>query len=177
MATESEWQEFTEFTDFQPKGPIFIDDEGCRCALQEELGTAAWRCTDSPDDDDIYSGERGKWFFATNQTDPASLQALPNSERNPPVLHPSYVLSEEGQTTTFEVIDPSYEFSSLDSCTGRNDTDASANFYRLLVTSKMMSPSPCWQPGIIAVAVQNASAWNATGCNLGFYCKCSEPKA
>lgn len=69
----------------EPTGPYFIDTGGCRCALQTEVNKEAWRCI-SNTTQDIYQGDSGKWFFAVNQSDSASLTAPANSSTNPPDL-------------------------------------------------------------------------------------------
>ena len=173
--TEGLWQNISSnATVPQPTGPTLIDNGGCRCALQEELNTEAWRCIANPTTD-IYSGQTGKWFFAANQSDSASLHDSPNSDSNPPNVTTSYDIEGVGQNAEF-VVTPSFnETMDLGDviCTGKNDTNASAAFYKLVAISVTESLSPCWQPGIIALAIQNASDWNATGCNLGFLCKCA----
>ena len=159
---------------FQPQGPNFIDEEGCRCALQEELGTEAWRCTTNMTN--VYSGQTGKWFFAVNQNNPASLHDSPNSDSNPPNVTSSYFIEGEGRAAGFVVITTPFDEDTDPEdakCSGKNDTEASANFYRLLASSTTMSSSPCWQPGVFPLAIQNASSWNATGCLPGFFCKCA----
>lgn len=166
-------------TDMQilPQGPLFIDDGGCICALQEELGKEAWRCV--ANSTTIYFGQTGKWFFAVNQSNPASLRELPNSASNPPNLATSYIIQGEGQNEGF--VDSSLENEDTDledlTCSGENDTEASTTLYRYLAASATLSLSPCWQPGTIALIIQNASEWNATGCNLGFFCEYPCPNA
>ena len=162
----------------QPKGPMLIDEGGCRCALQEELDTEAWRCIANTTDN-IYSGQTGKWFFAVDKTNRHSLKDSPNSDTNPPNLTRSYMIKGDGQDREFAVITPSDEAADLEdaTCSGRNDTKASSAFYRYMAASLVHSSSPCWQPGIIPLTIQNASEWNATGCNLGFLCKYASPIA
>ena len=80
--------------------PTLIDDGGCRCALQEELDTEAWRCIANMTDN-IYSGQMGKWFFAVNKTDRNSLKDSPNSDRNPPNLTLPYIIKGNGQDAEF----------------------------------------------------------------------------
>ena len=161
-----------------PKGPTLIDDDGCRCALQEELHTEAWRCI-ADLTDNIYSGQTGKWFFAVNKTNRNSLKDSPNSDKNPPNLTRPYIIKGNGQDAKFAVIAPSDEAADLEdaSCSGRNDTQWSSTFYRLIAISLVESSSPCWQPGIIPLTIQNASEWNTTGCNRGFLCKYPGPIA
>ena len=124
--------------DGQPKGPTLIDDEGCRCALQEELDTEAWRCIANTTDN-IYSGQTGKWFFAVNKTDRNSLKDSPKSNINPPTLTTSYIIKGNGQDAEFAVITPSDEAADFKdaTCSGRNDTKASSAFYRLIATSQV----------------------------------------
>lgn len=161
-------------TGVQPTGPVFTDDGGCRCALQEALGKDSWRCIANTTSD-IYSGQTGKWFFAVNQTDPTSLQEPFNSDSNPPDVNASYVIQNEGQNAEFVVITPQNETTDLGDviCSGKNDTDASSALYKYAAVSTSESLSPCWQPGTIALVLRNASEWNATGCNLGFLCECA----
>ena len=162
----------------QPIGPTLIDDGGCTCALQEQLSTEAWRCLANMTTN-IYSGQTGKWFFALNQTDPASLLDLPNSDSNPPNVTTSYAIKDFGNKAQFVAITSSNEPADLGdvTCSGKNDTKASTAFYKYAASSGIESLSPCWQPGITPLTIQNASEWNATGCNLGFFCKCTSPCA
>lgn len=158
----------------QPTGPTLIDDRGCRCALQKELSTEAWRCVANTTTD-IYLGQTERWFFAVNQTNSASLHDLPNSDSNPPNVSTSYFIESNGQNGQFVETNSSEETTNLGDviCSGRNDTNASSAFYRYVATSITESSSPCWQPGIIPLTIQNASEWKATGCSLGFLCKCA----
>lgn len=165
-------------TEAQLTGPTLIDDGGCTCALQEQLSTEAWRCLANTTTN-IYSGQTGKWFFAINQTNPASLRDSPNSDSNPPNVTTSYAIQGYGKKAEFVAITSSNEPADLGdvTCSGKNDTKASSAFYRFATTSRVESLSPCWQPGIVPLTIQNASEWNATGCNLGFFCKCGSPTA
>ena len=155
-----------------PKGPTFIDDEDCTCALQEKLSTEAYRCISNLTFD-IYSGPSGKWFFANDQFNPASLHDPYNSSTNPPNVTASYLIEGEGQDEKF-VSTKTYnktEYLEYFKCSGKNDTNSSSLFYDMIATSMVTSRLPCWQPGTKALVMQNASLWNATGCNLGFFCK------
>ena len=156
----------------QPTGPLFADDKGCRCALQEELGKESWRCIANATSN-IYSGQSGKWLFAVNQSDTASLHDPINSNSNPPDADILYVIDDTEQNAKFVLSTPQNEISDLPDmiCSGKNDTDASSTLYKLMAVSMTESLSPCWQPGIMALILQNVSQWNATGCNLGFLCK------
>ena len=158
-----------------PIGPTFIDDEECICTLQEKLNIEVWRCIDSPIDN--ISEWTGKWFFAVNQTDSVSLRDPLNSDRNPPNLTTSYVIEGDGQNAKFALITSSDNTTDFDdsTCSGKKDTKASSVYYRYAAIPAVSSLIPCWQPGIIALMIQNASEWNATGCNLGFFCKCFSP--
>lgn len=168
----------------QPVGPIFIDDEECTCALQEALGTEAWRCVTNSTSE-VYSGQTGKWFFAINQTDIASLRDSPNSDSNPPNTSMSYVIEGEGRNAKFKEMNSSSittDSSNITTdlgyvrCSGNNNTEDSSDFYRVMAMPSVMAFSvPCWQPGVIPLVMQNQSAWNATGCNLGFFCNCANP--
>ena len=162
-------------------GPTFMDQTGCRCTLQETLGKEAWGCHYLFDFSDLFSvpteaTQTGMvvWFFATNQSDPVSLQDLPNSNRNPPDITTSYII----QGGEF-VKSPSLDGPFLDdlTCSGKNDTKSSADYYRILATASVSSASECWQPGTVALKIQNVTQWNATGCSLGFLCKSVNPNA
>lgn len=167
----------------QPHGPIFADDEDCMCALQEALGKDSWRCV-ANETSNIYSGQTGKWFLAVNQSNPASLQESPNSDSNPPDVDTSYVIKGEGQNAKFQKITSQNRTAELDeitspngtaelgdmACSGKNDTEASSALYKYLAVSMTESLEPCWQMGITPLILQNASSWNAMGCNLGFFC-------
>ena len=169
---------FPRLMELQPKGPTFIDDEECRCALQEKLDTEAWRCIDDWSHN-IYVGQTGKWFIALNKTNRDSLKDSPSSNINPPNLTRSYIIKGNGQDAEFEATTPSDEAADLDDaiCSGKNDTEASSALYRVAEILLVESSSPCWQPGVISLNIQNASEWNATGCNRGFLCKYTIPIA
>ena len=174
MAAETSDDFASGVTETQPTGPLFADDKGCRCALQEELGKESWRCIANTTSN-IYSGQSGKWLFAVNQSNTASLHKPINSDSNPPNVGTLYVIEDAGPNAKFALSTPQNEISDLEdmSCSGRNDTEASSTLYKLMAVSITESLSPCWQPGITPLMVQNASQWNATGCNLGFLCKCA----
>lgn len=178
MAAEGSDEFSLGVTEAQPKGPIFADEGGCRCALQEALAKESWRCIANTTSN-IYSGQTGKWFFAVNQASPASLQEPKNSDSNPPDVGTSYVIEGEGQNAEFVVITSKNETTDLGDmiCSGKNDTEASSTLYKYLAASTSESLYPCWQPGTTPLIIQNASEWNATGCNLGFLCKCASPDA
>ena len=162
-------------TDNQPRGPVFIDDELCECALQEQLGKQAWKCFTNETADELYVGQTGKWFFAVNQTNAALLRDPINSDSNPPDLDTPYVIDGQGPSAAFVKMTSKNDTKDPDDayCTGKNDTEASSTLYTFLAAYAITSPSPCWQPGTVARLLQSASAWNATGCSLGFLCKCS----
>ena len=166
----------SDITETQPTGPLFADDGQCRCALQEALNTEAWRCIANATSN-IYTGQTGKWFLAANQTNPKSLQEPANSGNNPPDIGTSYIIEGEGQDAKFVVVTPQNQGMDLGdiTCSGKNDTRASSALYRFLAAATIDSLSPCWQPGITPLLLQNASDWNATGCNLGFLCECISP--
>ena len=165
MAASNSQNTSTAVNQILPLGPIFVDEDACLCALLQELETEAWKCTRNMTND-VYSGQTGMWFFATNQTDPASLHAPPNSDRNPPNVTTSYFIDGEGQDAKFVAFNEDF-------CSGVNDTEASSDLYELIPTSIMASTYLCWQPDAIGFVIQDASGWNATGCNLGFLCKCA----
>lgn len=156
----------------QSFGPLFADDEECMCALQFELGKEAWRCL-ANFTSNIYSGQTGKWFFAVNQANPASLQKPINSDSNPPDVGTAYVIQGDGHNGEF--VDITHEKPSIAlgdmTCSGNNDTEVSSALYKHLPAARYLSA--CWQPGTTPLIIQNASEWNATGCNLGFLCKYS----
>ena len=165
-------------TELQSIGPLFADDRGCRCALQEELGKESWRCIANVTSN-IYSGQSGKWLFAVNQSNTASLHEPINSDSNPPDVGSQYIIDDAEKNATFVQSKPQNEVSDLPDmiCSGINDTEASSTLYKLIAVSMTESLSPCWQPGILPLIMQNASQWNATGCNLGFLCKCASSRA
>ena len=171
MAASSSHNTSTAVNQMLPLGPIFIDENACECALLQKVETEVWRCTPNTTTN-IYSGQTGMWFFAINKTDPASLHDSPNSDRNPPNVTTSYIIEGEGQDAKFVAFNSSETYDD-DFCSGVNDTEASSDLYELIPTSIMASTYLCWQPNAIGLVIQNASAWNATGCNLGFLCKCA----
>ncbi len=180
MATESVSQNFSSndidsLDDPGSLGPTFIDETECRCHLQEALGKEAWRCSHI-DETDPFSV--GIWFFAINQSDPVSLQDLPNSNRNPPNMSTSFIIDDKEGDLKFmkltSLSDPPLDNST---CTGKNDTKSSSDYYRMLAPALVSSGSECWQPGTVALVIQNVTQWNATGCSLGFLCKFVNPNA
>ncbi|KAL9066079.1 MAG: hypothetical protein Q9161_007804 [Pseudevernia consocians] len=178
MAAQGSDEFASGITETQPTGPLFVDNGGCRCALQETLGKESWRCIANTTSN-IYSGQTGRWFFAADQDDPASLQELPNSDSNPPNLGTSYVIEGEGQNAEFVLITSKNETTDLGdiTCSAKNDSDASSYLYQFMAVSATDSLSPCWQPGTIPLIIQNARQWNAKGCNLGFLCECANSNA
>ena len=165
----------SNLTENEPTGPVFIDDELCECALQEKLGKQAWKCFTNETADELYVGQTGKWFFAVNQTDAALLRDPINSDSNPPDLNVSYIIEGQGPSAEFVKMTSKNGTKDPDDayCTGKNDTEASSTLYTFLAAYAITSRSPCWQPGTVARLLQSASAWNATGCSLGFLCKCA----
>ena len=145
-----------------------IDTGGCECALQEQLGSEAWRCL-FDNIASIYNGQDGKWFYAINQTDNASLTEPENSDSNPPNLSKSYDI----QTDRWRIFSPLTEAGNANYalCTGINNTQASETFYKDVNALLSGRDNPCLQPGTVPLIVQSASSWNATGCSLGFFCK------
>ncbi len=162
-------------------GPTFMDETECRCTLQEKLGKEAWGCYQIWVFSDLFSVPteatqtgQGIWFFATNQSDPVSLQELPNSNRNPPDITTSYII-QGGEFVKRTSLDDVFLDDST--CSGKNDTKSSADYYKMLATASVSSASECWQPGTVALKIQNVTQWNATGCSLGFLCKFVIPNA
>lgn len=161
----------SEFTDkveaAKPKGPFFIDDGGCGCALQDKLEKDAWRCmanaTQSP-----YEGDTGKWFYAVNQADPESLTAPVNSNSNPPDTSLAYEI-REGQFWSYPEDDLSTRQDVI--CTGENATDASAQAYKDLEKLESGEGLPCLQPGTMPLQIQSREQWDVLGCLPGFFCK------
>lgn len=152
----------------QPKGPFFIDTGACGCALQSQLDKEAWRCL-ANETQSIYQGQGGKWFYAVNQENTASLTQPENANDNPPDLGTAYQI-QNNQWSTFP--DDGGPGNAQDvSCTGQNATMASAKFYNDMATMVSGQDDPCWQPGTLPLVIQNATEWNATGCNLGFLCE------
>ena len=165
----------TEFTDTlqknSPKGPFFIDTGGCECALQEQLLTEAWRClANTPEN--VYQGQDGKWFYALDQNNQASLTEPPNSDSNPPDRAKAYEI-KNGQWWTFpENGDDGVTGNVPDmTCTGFNQTQASETFYNQSAALLSGQDFPCWQPGTAPLPLQTAESWNTTGCKLGFFCE------
>ena len=122
MAANGIPQNFSSEMADDPVGPVFVDDEGCVCALQEALETEAWRCTYS---EATYGGQAGKWFFAMEQNNPESLHAPMNLDSNPAIVNQSYTIVGEGQDATFRnITSPFNETTDAidEACSGRNDT-------------------------------------------------------
>jgi len=152
----------------QPKGPFFIDTGGCGCALQEQLDKAAWRCLANATES-MYQGQDGKWFYAANQENAASLKQPENSDSNPPDTGTAYEI-QNNQWSSFPHDGGPVHAQDV-SCTGHNATQASETFYKDMATLVSGQDDPCWQPGTLPLVIQNATEWNATGCNLGFFCE------
>ena len=155
----------------KPKGPVFVDDGGCLCALQNQLHTDAWRClANTPEN--LYDGQDGKWFYAVDQSNPDSVTEPENSDSNPPDLSSAYEI-KNGQWYMFpDDGDDGVPDNVQDiTCSGNNQTQASAKFYNQ--TNALLSGQdyPCFQPGTAPLVIQTASEWNKTGCKLGFYCE------
>jgi hypothetical protein len=106
----------------QPKGPFFIDTGVCGCALQEQLGKAAWRCL-ANGTESIYKGQDGKWFYAVRTEDSASANQPINSDSNPPDTGTAYQINND-QWSTFPS-DGGPKNAQDVSCTGQNATQVS----------------------------------------------------
>lgn len=155
----------------KPRGPVFVDDGGCLCALQERLDEEAWRClANTPDN--LYDGQDGKWFYAIDQSNTASLTEPANSDSNPPDTDKAYEI-KDGQWWKFPEHgeDGVPENVQDTECTGFNQTQASTKFYNQTDALLSGQDSPCWQPGTAPLVIQTASEWNTTGCKLGFFCE------
>ena len=174
----------------EPKGPFFVDTGACRCALQEELSGEAWRCIGNATED-LYSGEAGKWFWAL-ENNTSSLKDPVYSDSNPPNTTTGYIdlnghfvpliantTSNEDSITgsnnlpADDSIMPSNTttFAQDQQCTGKNDTQASMQFYQELRAIELGKDLPCWMPGTVPVVIQNSTSWKSSGCNLGFLCE------
>lgn len=168
----------------KPLGPDFIDQEGCRCALQTSIrydpssqkdGTEAWRCLGNINED-IYTGNSGKWFLPSSTSSSADLSEPETWAGNPPDLSQTYVVMDSTPTAYdyYNSSDPS-QLSSIDlDCTGQNNTSRSQQYYAAVkntFSSASNSSTPvCLQPQGQPIPFQNATSWNQIGCSLGFFC-------
>ena len=170
-----------------PTGPIFVDTASCQCALQlkqdtepsEQSRNQAWRCIGNATEN-IYLGHTGKWFFPVNEGSKADLNQTYNWANNPPDTTQPYLLEDSQDKTEahyipFNATDSS-QLSLFDqACTGQNDTEFSGPFYQVLADTEAgripTAARLCVAPSAIPITLQNASSWNNTGCNLGFFCK------
>ena len=174
----------------EPTGPFFVDTGACRCALQEELSGEAWRCVGNGTED-LYSGQAGKWFWAL-ENNTFSLRDPVYSDSNPPNTTTAYInlngqfvpvpakTTSNGDPTTSPTILPVDDriaasniitFAQDQQCTGKNDTQASMQFYQGLRVVMSEEDLQCWMPGTIPVLLQNSTSWKSSGCNLGFWCE------
>ena len=166
----------------QPTGPVFVDTASCRCALQPTPGTApndpnsseAWRCI-GDSTEDMYSGNSGKWFPPQDEGLNGSLDDTDVWGGDPPDTTEPYVAEKNGAATSYTPLN-STDSSSLSlqdqACTGKNDTQQSEQYYTSLNGDPLSSDArPCLLPGASPIAIQNATSWNQTGCNLGFFCQ------
>ena len=174
----------------EPNGPFFIDTGACRCALQEELSGEAWRCIGNATGD-LYTGEAGKWFWAL-ENNTSSLKDPVYSDSNPPNTTIAYIdlngqfvpliantTSNEEPAIGFNnpsvddisVASNTTTFAQDQQCTGKNDTQASMQFYQELRAIESGKYLPCWMPGTVPVVIQNYTSWKSSGCNLGFLCE------
>ena len=174
----------------EPTGPFFVDTGACRCALQEELSGEAWRCVGNGTED-LYSGQAGKWFWAL-KNNTASLTDPVYSDSNPPNTTTAYInldghfvpVSANAKSNGDSIIGPNIDpvddriaasnitnFAQDQQCTGKNDTQASMQFYQGLIAVNSVEGLPCWMPGTIPVLLQNSTSWKSSGCNLGFWCE------
>lgn len=155
----------------KPKGPFFIDTGGCECALQERLSTEAWRClADIPEN--VYEGQDGKWFYPVNPNDTDSLTEPANSDSNPPDVAQAYEIKDDEWWSFPDDEEDGVTGSVPDgTCTGYNQTTASAKFYNQSAAILSGEDYPCWQPATAPLVIQTPSEWNTTGCKLGFFCE------
>jgi hypothetical protein len=150
----------------EPNGPFFLDTGRCRCALQGKLSADAWRCIGNATEN-LYVGDSGKWFYASNKNNSSSLKDPLNSDSNPPDTSHQYMILDN----QFEPIAKNKTFAAQDlSCTGKNDTVLSSQLYQTIAAVNSGNV-PCWQPGTIPLVIQTPIDWAAHGCNLGFLCK------
>ena len=155
----------------QPRGPFIIDTGGCECALQEQLSTEAWRCLGNTPQN-IYDGQDGKWFFALDQSNTNSLREPVSSDSNPPDPEQAYEIKNGHWYSFPDDGDNGVTGNVQDkSCTGRNQTRASALFYNQSASVFSGNDWPCWQPATAPLVIQTPSEWNTTGCKLGFFCE------
>jgi len=109
------------------------------------------------------------------QSDSGSFNQPANSNINPPDLDNPYMVLN-GQFETFP--DTPTNSTKRDSevqhvnCLGTNDTEALSKVYQKLAGVVSGQDLPCCQPGAVPLVLQDASEWNATGCQLGFFYKC-----
>ena len=174
----------------EPTGPFFVDTGACRCALQEELSGEAWRCI-ANGTEDVYSGEAGKWFWAL-ENNTSTLRDPVYSDSNPPNTTTAYInlngqfvpllaniTSNEDSTTGSNITPVNGKIAASNittsaqdqQCTGKNDTQASKQFYQGLRAVNSEEYLPCWIPGTVPVVIQNSTSWKSSGCNLGFWCE------
>ena len=171
----------------EPTGPFFVDTGACRCALQEELSGEAWRCIGNGTED-MYSGQAGKWFWAL-ENNTSSLRDPVYSDSNPPNTTTAYInlngqfvpltantASDEDSTTGSNIApvndsNNTAAFAKNQQCTGKNDTQASVQFYQGLRAVNSEEYLPCWMPGTVPVVIQNSTSWKSSGCSLGFWCE------
>ena len=174
----------------EARGPFYIDTESCRCALQLFNQTAvhldaqeseeAWRCI-GDSNEDIYSGENGRWFLPQHTAkfadgDINDISQPSNWAGNPPDIQTTYIV--DNTTHELQPLDDTdqAQLSVFDTlCSGKNSSDQSTRYYNSVKQIEAGQPptdaSTCLA-GTSPIELQNASTWQAHGCNLGFFCKC-----
>ena len=174
--------------DNKARGPFFIDSESCQCALQQFNQTdvvrgnkkteEAWRCIGNANDN-VYTGQNGKWFLPTNSADgsPADdIHQPTNWAGNPPNLQKTYVV--DNKTKELQPMDDTNQsqLSILDNvCTGQNSSEQSPKYYQAqndIDAGRTPVATLCYA-GTQPVPLGNATYWQDHGCNLGFFCMLS----
>ncbi|KAL6719027.1 hypothetical protein ACLMJK_003262 [Lecanora helva] len=158
-----------------PEGPVFLDSQACVCALRSpsDSDDVAWRCLGNSTSD-IYTGDSGKWFAATNKRSTASNLPIDDTSNPPDTNNALITTPNSSSLVPLGSVNPN-PLSVFDgACTGINRTRFSTSYYRAVQEIKAnqtpVDAAPCWRKGAVPVQIQNVSSWQATGCFSGFFC-------
>ena len=99
--------------------------------------------------DNLYVGDSGKWFYASNKHSSSSLKNPLKLDSNPPDTSHQYMILDN----QFEPIAENKSFAAQDlSCTRENDTVLPTQLYQAIAAGNSGNV-PYWQPGTIPLMI------------------------
>ncbi|KAF5020767.1 hypothetical protein F66182_7195 [Fusarium sp. NRRL 66182] len=168
----------------EPRGPTFLDDHACLCALRTlpgvakagssfESGQAAWQCIGNQTQG-IYNVTSGKWYKPKKAKGTTLLPMYDDS--NPPIGDD---LLYDTSSRSLKPLKDDQDWERLSVydryCTGTNRSSFSSSFYQATNQQRAgqlpYAAAPCWRPGAMPLQLQNVSSWEKNNCMEGFLCQ------